>query len=262
MYFPINTFSRNDLKNKEFLKGYIYEWYCYNFIKEKYKSISIVEAKNSNIEENSYNYFRYTKNGSIIYYVGNNIISEFDILGIENKNIYLWEVTRGNQIYAKKNINRKINVLKLAFQNYNINMSFIVPRDDQILNKYDKIILSEPDYNDYLNSNKLFFSNKNYNCISLKDFVKKTCNNSLISEIIFLSKKYFKTKVFEAHVYYKDTITKLFEIDNIKNDEFYCYNIPAKKTEIIKYVDCNYYIDNKELTSLDISIIEELKRIT
>jgi len=260
MYFPINTYSKEDLKNKDYLKGYIYEMYCYNFIKEKYKTISIVEAKNSNIEENSYNYFRYTKNGSIIYYVGNIIISEFDILGIENKNIYLWEVTRGNQIYARKNINRKINILKLAFQNYNINMAFIVPKDEQILNKYDKIILPEPDYYDYLNSNKLVLPNKNYNCISLKDFTKKTYDNSIINEIIYLSRKYFKTKVFEAQIYYKNTITKLFEIDNIKNDEFYCYDISAKKMEIIKYVDCNYYINNKELTSLDSNIIEELRR--
>ena len=261
MCFPINIFSQDDFKNKNHLKGYIYEWYCYNFVMDKYKSIKIVKAKNNIIDQNGYNYFKYDINGNVIYSIGNSIFSEFDILGISNKNVYLWEVTRGKQINIRNNIIRKINILKLTFQNHKIIVKFIIPRDINVFNKYDKIILPEPDYDNYFSKGQFVFSDKINSCISLKDFVKSTNNNSLISEILFLSNKYFTTKVFGTLEHCEGAITRLFETKNIKDEEFNSYNILTKKTEKIKYKNGNYIVNNEGLDSLSINIIEEIKKV-
>lgn len=262
MDIPIKSFSMNCYQNKTFLKGLIYEWYSYNHLLNKYKSIKFVRTKHDIVDKNHYNYFKYNSTGNIVYNIGNTTFSEFDVIGIKNKEIYLFEISRSKSKYLHNKIIRRRNLMKIIFPNYKINVCFIIPKDLECYKKYDKIILPEPNYEEIFNSGQFIFTDRIYNCISLKDFVKYTNNNSLINEIIYSSTKYYETKKFQKHNDYQDLITKLFDINDINRDEIKCYDLIDKKNKSIRYIKNRYYINSLELNNLDVDIINEIKYVT
>ena len=257
----INYFVYENYSNKNFLKGNIYEWYCFDYILNKYNSLKIVKQKHGIIDKSIYNYFTYGANGNIVYKIGNNTFCEFDILGISGKEIYLWEITRGKSKYMKNKIIRKKNLLQTIFHNYSVKIFFILPQENIGYKKYNRILVPEPDYAKYFKKGQYNFTNAINSCISLKDFVKHCNNNSLISEIIYLSNKYFDYKIYNRQTFHEEIINKLYDIENINSDYFNNYNIITKKIEKIKYFENSYYINNVELNSIDINIIEEIKKI-
>ena len=261
MELPIIIFSLNDFKNINDLKGFIYEFYCFDYILKKYKSVNIVECKYNSCKNIINNYFTYGDTGNIIYKIGNHIYCEFDVLGIKDKKIYLWEITRSKKNYVKNNIDKKIRLLQNIFRDYEIIAYFIIKKDMSKYRKYNHLIIPQPNYNnDYFIKGQYAFSKNIKNCISLNKFVQSANDNSLIEEIIFLSKKYFNTKITKGYMKYNEIISKLYDINNIMENEFNSYNINTKEENIVKLPNGKYYIKEVVINNLEFNIIEEIKK--
>ena len=261
MDLPIITFSTNDFKNINDLKGFIYEFYCFDYILKRYKSVNIVECKFNSCENIENNYFTYGETGNIIYKIGNHIYCEFDALGIKGNKIYLWEITRSKNNYIKNKINKKICLLQNIFRGYEIIAYFIIKKDIPTYRKYNHLIIPQPNYNnDYFIKGQYTFSENTKNCISLIKFVEYTNNNSLIDEIIFLSEKYFNTKINKGYMKYNEIISKLYDINNLMKDNFYCYDIIKKEEKIVNFINGKYYIKEVVVDNLEYNIIEEIKK--
>ena len=261
-----NMLSIDDYPNKNYLKGVVYEWYCYNHLVNTYKSINIVSAKYNNINSVNKNYFSYNTRGNIIYIIGNTVISEFDAIGISNNQIYLWEITRSNSEYFHNKLLRKQNLMKIIFPNYKTNICFIIPKYRQCYDRYDRIIIPEPNYEQYLyeqylNDGKFQFTDRISRCIQLNDFIRYSNNNSLICEVIFASEKYFNLRKKPQTNSYSDLIKKLYNLNNIQSEEFECYDINDKKVKMIKFQNNSYFIDNKIMGIIEFEIINEIKKL-
>ena len=256
---PCKEIIIENYKSKTFLKGIIYEWHCYNYVINEYKSVKIVKSKYGVNEENISNYFAYNSIENIIYVIGKTVLCEFDIVGIKNKQIFLWEISRGKTNSLHNKITRKINLMKILFPKYIITFCFIIPKFLDCYNRYDRIIVPEPDYEIFINNRQYIFSKNIKNCISLEYFSTFTNNNSLINEIIFASETFFSKGFISKQQHYKDLIKTLYDISQITNNEFNCYDIINKKYNRIKYNNNSYFINDLELKNNEIDIIKEIK---
>jgi len=259
----IRKFSVSDYLDKNSLKGLIYEWYCYNYLLDRYKSIKFVKAKHNIQNEVNVNYFSYAPNCNVIYRIGKAIVFEFDVLGIKNNEIYLFEITRSSKRYVNNNkMTRKVNLLKILFPKYFIKPFFVVKRDQKCFSKYNRIIIPQPNYNnDYYLNGQFKFSEKINQCISLKEFAILANNNSLVNEIIYLSNKHFIENTFKNNDNYKYLIEKLYDINGINDQNVKCYIINDNKYKSIRYVDNEYFMDDNKLDFIDSEILKEIKMI-
>jgi hypothetical protein len=248
---------------KKSLRGIVYEYYCFNYLINHNKSIKFIRSKYNVRYKDSNNYFEYSSQNNVIYKINHMTFCEFDAIGIERNNIYLYEMTISNLNYKQKHIERKINILKLLFDGYIIHFQYIIPEKNdnysKYIKKYDIMILPEPDYNRYFIDCKFSFSENIKRCISLKSFLEKSTKNSIVDEIINLSNNYFKNKVYYDKIYYKDIIFKLFNINQIDSNKFECYDFLDKKIKYINAIENRYYIKNKQLNIYDEVIINEIK---
>ena len=259
----IRNFSTSDYLDKNTLKGLIYEWYCYDYLLDRYKSIRFVKAKHIIENDIHINYFTYAHNGNVIYKIGKAIVFEFDVLGIKNNEIYLFEITRSKKKYVNNNkMISKINLLKIIFPKYIVKPYFVIKKEQKCYKQYNRIIIPQPNYNnDYYLNGQFKFSEKINSCISLKEFAQLANNNSLINEIIYLSYKHFGENAFKNSEKYKYVIEKLYNINNIMDENFMCYSIKENKNNTIKTIGNGYFIDNKKINFIENEILEEIKKV-
>jgi hypothetical protein len=260
MELPIIIFSLNDFNNINDLKGFLYEFYCFDYLLKRYRSVKIVESKFNECENIGNNYFSYGETGNVIYKIGNHVYCEFDALGIKDKKIYLWEITRSKANIISNNINRKKCLLQNIFRKFEVVAYFIIKKEIPVYKKFNHLIIPQPNYNnEYFVKGKYEFSENIKNCITLNEFVKYANGNSLINEILFLSERYFNRKILKGYMNYKEIISNLYDIDNILEDNFYYYDIERKEKDIVKYNNGKYYIKGNKVNSIEFNIIEELR---
>ena len=242
------------------LKGQIYELFCYNRLinTENY----IVKANCFSKEEHGN--FSYNKLGKINFHSDNIHLAEFDILGIQNMNIYFFEITRSEQgkKLLKNEIERKIELLNKLFPQYTINFTLILPKIIIGYEKYNIKIIEEPNYTKYINKEYFEIDKKIEKCISLKEFSEHAIEYSYINDIINLSKKYFSSNnkdiLLKQHL-----IERIYDINNITNENFFYYSIENKKYGNISIKNNKIFRDGKIINerkkcNYEIKLIREI----
>jgi hypothetical protein len=220
-----NDPSLNNIGN---IKGQIYELYCYNYILNNVNNINIVKA--NCITNEKVGNFLYNKVGKIHYYYNRIDLAEFDILGINKKNIYFWEITKSEhgKNVLRNEIERKKELLLKLFPNNNIVFTLILPKIISGYEQYNIEIIKEPNYNEYLENEYFKLSQNINNCIHLTKFCKNIVNYDYINEIINYSKLYFNhlNKLYLDKQY---LIERIYDINNIQKNRFLYYSIEDKK---------------------------------
>lgn len=243
------------------LKGEIYETYCYDKLIETYPDIRFIYShQNPTKKLKVTDGFYHSKNGRLIYRSNGIDLGEFDILGIKGHDIFWWEVTRSqiNNIQSKRReLQKKSELLKMLFPKRKINSKLILPyqiEDD----KNDIEIISEPNYDKLLNP-IYYFNSSLSSCISIKELSRKIENYDYINDIIDKSYLHFKNE----HTNFKsDLLERLYDLDNIFQNTFNCYDIQKKRLLSIEDRDGNFhkngeYIKKRKATYLEIKEIRK-----
>lgn len=222
------AYKKNPSSNNEAnLKGQIYELYCYNYLINDINDVIIV--KSNCVTKEKIGNFSYNKLGKINYHSNNIHLAEFDILGLKNKNIYFWEITKSEQgkKILRNEIERKRELLSKIFPNKNIVFTLILPRTITGFENYDIKIIKEPCYDDLLSNEYVKLNTKINNCINLLDFSQRAVEYNYINEVINYSNLYFNS-VNKNALYDQHLIERIYDLNNIQNSKFNYYDIENK----------------------------------
>jgi hypothetical protein len=245
---------------KSILEGEIYELYCYNSLVKNLNDIQIFKAKVMSNEK--FGHFYYSNNGQIYYQSQNIILAEFDVLGIKEKNIYSWEITKteNNKHETKKKINRKIGLLNILFRNYTINFKLIMPKNISGYEDFDKQFIPEPDYNKYINNQYFKLDNRINNCINVKLLEEISTEYNYLDEIIKYSKLLFNGRNINLdYLKRSNVIEYLYDIDKMNSNNFEYYDIQKEKYGKVICKNKKFYRDGKKTRGVKIrAIIKEL----
>jgi hypothetical protein len=244
--------ARSDFENE------IYELYCYNHLLKHTKDIGIIKA--SVIQNMKLNNFYYSSAGKIYYQSQGISLAEFDILGVTDKTIYLWEVTRAktNQSQIKKRINRKIALLNILFKGYNIVFKLIVPENTNAFEKHEKEIIKEPFYNELAEKPYFIFDDRISECSDINSLENISEDYNYLDEIINYSQLFFNNKCIDFdYLKAKRIIEYLYDIKYIFNKEFQYYDVQKNKIGIVKYIDNEYFRDEKRTRGIKIRAVKK-----
>ena len=233
---------------EEALKGQFYEYFCYNELLQNNEEIKIV--KSNYVERKITGNFTHSKDGKIVYTSRGMNIAEFDVLGIKNDIIYWWEITRSKSIDSK-NFKRKMILLNKLFPNYKKVFCVITPYEFEQKLFFNNIIIPEPDYENYFNDGYFKFNKLIKNCISLKEFEKKSTKYDYIDDLITYSHDYFDNRNYEALENLENyiLIERLYDIKEIKNLKFRYFEIKSQTSGFIELVGKKIKKDGSSLIS-------------
>jgi len=244
------------------LKGEFYEYYCYNELIQNDDNIKIVKANYS--ERKTRGKLIHTMNGKIIYQSRGLSIAEFDILGIKGDTVYWWEITRSKK--REVGFHKKTELLNKLFGNYKKKYCLIIPYKIDNELPYEYKIIPEPDYTIYLNNGYFKFNKKIKDCISLKDFEKKSSDYEYIDDLISVSHDYYDNKNYGAIENFSNCflIERIYNIKEIKNSKFDYFDIRNRISGYIEISDQKLFMDGmllkkKSLINKEITVI--LKRL-
>ncbi|MDR1231913.1 MAG: hypothetical protein LBK61_11005 [Spirochaetaceae bacterium] len=228
--------------NEANLKGQIYELFCYNEIIKANNNI----LKSNCVSKEKYGNFSYSKLGKINYHSNNIHLAEFDILGIKDNSIYFFEITMSehNKKIFRNEIDRKNELLKKIFNNYEIIFTLILPKNIIGLDCYDIKIIDEPDYNKYMDNEYFVINNAVNKCKSLKEFSECSTEYNYIEDIISISKKYFQLKD-KSPLYKQHLIERIYDMNHIAENSFAYFSIENKKYGEINIKDNRIFKDGK-----------------
>lgn len=226
------------------LKGQIYELYCYNILLKNHVNINII--KSGCMKKEKYGNFSYNKLGKINYHSNNIHLAEFDILGIKENNIYFFEITMSelNKKTLKNEINRKTELLKKIFLNHEIIFTLILPKEIQSFVNYNIMIINEPVYNKYMNSEYFKIDTKVKECKSLEYLTQIATEYDYINEIIEFSRKYFSSNNKE-YLFNQHLIERIYDLDNITKNSFSYYSIENRNYGTIRINGNKIFRDGK-----------------
>ena len=248
----------NNLNDKDNLKGYIYELYCYNYLLENYPDINFIKSHVNNFVTK--NNFRYSKYGNIEYWSNNIILSEFDVLGLKNNSIILFEITRNiktKSSHLRKRLYKKEYLLKKIFKNFkNIEISIITSIDKFKFHDYKIIVIPEPDYSPYFIEG-VFKLNKRVNkCLPLKYLNNIAFKYHYIEDLMDVSERYYKGKLDLVRIEELRLFNKFYKV---KKNIIEYYDIKNNIHGNYTIIDEIIYNEKNEIV-LDKEIYEILKK--
>jgi hypothetical protein len=226
------------------VKGQFYEYYCYNELIKNTDGINIIKAHY--VKRRAAGNFIYSPDGKIIYYSSHVYLAEFDVIGIKEKTIYWWEITRGRRTHEKE-IKRKQYLLKRLFGNYEIVFCLILPKIKDNIN-YDYKLIEEPNYEQYFKQGYFQFDNKISKCIPLEELEKLSTDYDYVDEIISMSFEYFDNYDCLGEVKRNYLIEKLYNINKIKEGRFEYYDISKNNFGEIEIIGNKILFDGQNLT--------------
>lgn len=248
--------------NIAFLKGEIYEAYCYDKLIEPHPDIRFFYShQNPTKKSKEIDGFYYSKNGRLIYRSNGIDLGEFDVLGIKGNDIFWWEVTRSqiNKIQSKlRETKKKSELLNILFPKMRINFSLILPYQVEDDNVKNITIIPEPNYEKLLGP--IYQFNASFSsCISIEELSKKIVNYDYIQDIIDKSDSNFKGEItdFDSNLF-----ERIYDLDNIFQNKFNCYDIKKKCLVSIEDREGNFYkngeyIQRRKATYLEIKEIRK-----
>jgi len=257
-----NSYKKNPSDfNKSRYEGQIYELYCYNqlLVNPEYSKINLCKAKA--VTKKNFGNFAYSKDGKINYSSDKIHLAEFDILGMDDENIYWFEVTKTtskpNIKEENHKIKRKHGLLKLLFPNKKIEFSIITPRECDAYH-YKQIIIVEPEYADY---HKQYFdlTEKVNTLPSIQILQDCAVEFHFIDELYKYSDTLFNKKYIDSEYLQEIAIFEfLYDINHINEDIFDYYDVLEGKYGKVKCIGGNIYKDNKKSKGIKIKKLRQM----
>ena len=228
------------------IEGQIYELHCYSKVIEQMKDIDIIRS--NCVKKATFGNFSYSKFGKINYHSSKIHLAEFDILGIKDKEIFWWEITKSenNAKSLKIEVSRKLELLNRIFTGYTVNIQLILPQRFTTYSNYSILEIKEPNYENYINNKYFEITKKVESCLTLDYLVRKASMYDYINDIINNSKKLFNNENIDLdHLEKTALIERLYDIENMSHSNFKYYDVLKKRYGDILIDGKNIYKDGK-----------------
>jgi hypothetical protein len=245
------------------LKGEYYELYCYNYILNNFYDINIIKSKV--INDIDYGHFCYKDGGQLWYHSQSVFIGEFDALGIIGDKIYWWEISK-DKINTRDRIRRtqrKMRLLKMIFEKYEIILTLIMPTNINGYENYNILTIEEPDYNEFISTRKFTFNEK-INHLKTADILEHIAKpfNYIDEQIKYSNQLFNGTNCDIEYLKNANVIDYLYDINCIQENEFCYYDIENGKYGKINIDKDQFYFDGEKFRGINLKILRNyLKRV-